>query len=409
MNKKRKKVIAESILIIALIIFVISIIFNIGDPKEILNAIKGARYRYFFTAIGFLVIYIILYSLSLIILTRSSGVKTVKTTDLFLISSCEFFFNGITPGAVGGQPFQVFAYNQVGVPASKSTGIVLTNFLCSMIAQIILTLISLIYYPLIVKYAPGMIAVFWIGFIVNCFGAFIFISLGCSKKIKNVIVKIFNGFCGLKIMRKAKNANVKFEKYMKDAQQAFASCWANKPAFLLALTTKMCSYFALYSIPFFILKALKLPVGHERGCIDYTMIFEIICVTSFAMIAANYIPTPGAAGFLEFTFMYFFLPILIQTGSSPTVQEQAIASAGVLLWRSVTYYILMLFSFIDYVIFVKKKHITKVDYTSDSEYTLKSENVKTNNDYDNTKNSTIEEVLDSLEGNKDKNNINEID
>ena len=106
--------------------------------------------------------------------------------------------------------------------------------------------------------------------------------------------------------------------------------------------------------------------------------------------------------------MYFFLPILIQTGSSPTVQEQAIASAGVLLWRSVTYYILMLFSFIDYVIFVKKKHITKVDYTSSSEDTLKSENVN-NNDYNNTKNSTIEEVLDSLEGNKDKNNINEID
>ncbi len=359
MNKsKKKKVIAEFILIIALIIFVISIIFNLGDPKEILEAIKGARYRYFFAAIGFLALYIILYSLSLIILTRSSGIKSVKTTDLFLISSCEFFFNGITPGAVGGQPFQVFAYNTIGVPASKSTGIVLTNFLCSMIAQIVLTLVSLIYYPLIVKYAPGMIAIFWIGFIINCFGAFIFISLGASKKIKNLIVKIFNWFCGLRFMKKAKNANVKFEKYMQDAQQAFAQCWSNKGAFVLALLTKICSYLALYSIPFFILKAVNLPVGHTKGSIDFTMIFEIICVTSFAMIAANYIPTPGAAGFLEFTFMYFFLPILIQVGTNPTSIEQATASAGVLLWRSVTYYILMLFSFIDYLIFVKKKHIT---------------------------------------------------
>lgn len=394
MNKNRKKVIAESILIIALIIFVISIIFNIGDPKEILSAIKGARYRYFFASIGFLAIYIVLYSLSLIILTRSVGVIKVKTTDLFLISSCEFFFNGITPGAVGGQPFQVFAYNQVGVPASKSTGIVLTNFLCSMIAQIIVTLISLAYYPLIVEYAPGMIAVFWIGFIVNCFGAFIFISLGCSKKIKNVIVKVFNWFCKLKIMRRAKNANVKFEKYMKDAQQAFASCWANKLAFFLALLTKILSYFALYAIPFFILKALKLPVGHERGSIDITMIFEIICVTSFAMIAANYIPTPGAAGFLEFTFMYFFLPILIQTGTSATIQEQAIASAGVLLWRSVTYYILMLFSFIDYVIFVKKKH--RCEDSSNFNYDKSNEKMNPTSDQ-NLENSTIEDVLDALE------------
>ncbi len=360
-KSNKKKIIAEIILIVALIVFVISVIFNTGDPKEIWSALKGARYRYFAAAVGFLALYIVLYSLSLIILSRSAKIKEVKTTDLFLISSCEFFFNGITPGAVGGQPFQVFAFNQVGVPASKSTGVILMNFLCSMFAQIILALVSLVYFPKVVEFAPGMIAVFWIGFIVNCFGAFIFVSLGCSKKIKNVIVKFFNWFCTWRIMRKAKNANVKFEKYMKDAQQAFAACFANKGAFFIALITKLIALVVLYTIPFFILKALKLPVGHVRGSIDYTLIFEVICVTSFAMIAANYIPTPGAAGFLEFTFMYFFLPILIQSGSSATQQEVALASAGVLLWRLVTYYILMLFSFIDYFVFSKKKHVKFVE------------------------------------------------
>lgn len=227
-----------------------------------------------------------------------------------------------------------------------------------MIAQIVLTLISLFYYPLILKYAPGMIAIFWIGFIVNCVGAFLFISLGASKSIRKIIVKFFNWFCTWKIMKKAKHVGTKFEKYMTDAQIAFAQCWKKPLVFVLALISKIVAYAVLYSVPFFILKALKLPVGHLQGELDFTMFFEIICVTSFAMIAANYIPTPGAAGFLEFTFMYFFLPIVIQTGSSATVNEQALASAGTLLWRVVTYYMLMVLSFICYFIFTKKRHIT---------------------------------------------------
>lgn len=356
-KSKKKKIIAEIILILALIIFVLSVLFNLGDPAEIWKAIGNAKYNYFIAAIGFLALYIAIYSLSMIILSRSSGIKS-KTNDLFLISSCEFFFNGITPGAVGGQPFQVFAFNQLGVPASKSTGIILTNFLCQMFAQLIISLLSLIYYPLIIQYAPGMIWVFWLGFIINCIGSLFFISLGASKKVRKAMVKLINWICHFRIMRRAKNVPSKFEKYMVDAQTAFSECWKKKGAFFLALFTKICAYLVLYTIPFFILKAINLPLGHERGCIDITMVFEIICVTSFAMMAANYIPTPGAAGFLEFAFMYFFLPIIIQTGATPTVAEQANATAGVLLWRVVTYYILMLFSFIDYFVFVKKKHVS---------------------------------------------------
>ncbi len=356
-KSKKKKIIAEIILILALIIFVISVIFNMGDPAEIWQAIGNAKYRYFAAAIGFLALYIIIYSISMIILARSAGIKA-KITDIFLISSCEFFFNGITPGAVGGQPFQVFAYNQLGVPASKSTGVILTNFLCQMFAQLIISLMSLAYYPLILQYAPGMIAIFWIGFAVNSIGSLFFISLGGSKRVRKVMVKIVNWFCGLKIMKRAKNAPAKFENYLTDAQTAFSECWKNKKAFFFALASKVCAYLVLYMIPFFILKAINMPLGHNRGQVDASMLFEIICVTSFAMMAANYIPTPGAAGFLEFAFMFFFLPIIIQAGDVATAQEQAQASAGVLLWRVVTYYILMLFSFIDYFIFVKKKHVS---------------------------------------------------
>ena len=81
-KSKKKKIIAEIILILALIIFVLSVIFNMGDPEEIWKAIGEARYQYFAAAIGFLALYIIIYSISMIILARSAGIKAI-TNDLF--------------------------------------------------------------------------------------------------------------------------------------------------------------------------------------------------------------------------------------------------------------------------------------------------------------------------------------
>lgn len=363
MEKKssKKKVIFEIALLVALIVFVFVMLFSDSStsPEQIWEAIKTARYQYFAAALGVLILYTVVYSCSLVVIAKGTKAK-VKVGDLYLISTSEFFFNGITPAAVGGQPFQVFAFKQVGVDASKSTGMILMNFLCSLIAQLIVSLISLSFYPLILEYASGMIGLFWLGFFVTALGAIVFGALGVSKTFRKVMIKFMNWFCTWKIMKKTKNVDKKFEKYITNAQRAFKDAWTHKGLFIIALLSKVLAYAILYSIPFFILKAINVPYGFEKGQINATMFFEVMCITSFAMITANYIPTPGATGALELAFKNFLLPILIATGSaeaSVVAAETATASAGVILWRFVTFYILMLLSFSCYFFFVKKKHI----------------------------------------------------
>ncbi|MCR5786671.1 MAG: flippase-like domain-containing protein [Acholeplasmatales bacterium] len=356
-KSSKKKIIAEIVLIVALLVFVVSMFINDGSttPAEIGEAVTNARYRYFFAAIGVLLGYMFVGSLSLRTIMRKTGVKA-SFIDTVLISQTEYFFNGITPGAVGGQPFQVFAFNQVGVPASKSTGAILMNFVCGMLAQLTLALCSLAFYPLILEKCPSMITPFWIGFFVNVLGTLFFAFLGFSKTFRKLMVKLMNWVSTWKIMRKFKGIDKKFEEYMTNAQTAFSLAWAHKSTFLIAYACKLLQFIILYAIPFFILKAIRMPVGHEAGQLDCTMIYKVVMITSFAMITASYVPTPGATGALEFAFKGFFLPLLIMSGTEPTGAESANATAGVLLWRIVSYYMLMLFSFISYFVFTKKQH-----------------------------------------------------
>lgn len=383
MKKKprNKKLIGELCLIVLLIVFVCVLLFNdrTTTPEKIWEAISTADYKYFAAAIITLILYTVLYSLSLVVISKNLKVE-VKVGDLYLISTSEFFFNGITPMAVGGQPFQVFGYKQVNVEASKSTGIILMNFLASLASMVIVSLVSLSYYPLIVENCTIQMRVwFWVGFCINCAGFIIFTMLGASKFFRKIIVGFFNWICSWKIMRRVKGIDKKFEQYITNAQTAFKDAWKNKLTFVLAVLSKIIANIALFSIPFFILKALKLPVGHTKGMLDATMFFEILCLTSFIQITSNFIPTPGAAGGMEAAFKYFFLPIVIQAGSFATAEETATATAGVLLWRIVTYYLLMIYSFMCYVIFSKKKHSKYPHFIGDNKKENKEQHLEDNN------------------------------
>ena len=90
-------------------------------------------------------------------------------------------------------------------------------------------------------------------------------------------------------------------------------------------------------IPFFILKALRIEVALNQ-------LLLITAMSTFAIAMTCYIPTPGASGGIEFAFQSLFVSAI------PAISP-SIATSGLLLWRFITYYFLMLVSFIMYIIF----------------------------------------------------------
>ena len=59
-----------------------------------------------------------------------------------------------------------------------------------------------------------------------------------------------------------------------------------------------------------------------------------------------YIPTPGSSGGIEFAFQSLFATIAVMSDSEVV--------SGMLLWRFLTYYVLMILSFLVYLLFENK-------------------------------------------------------
>ena len=337
---KNKKTLFNIMMVVLLAIFVVIVILSNEDINQIWETVKSVDYGYLNLAFAMLAVYIVLYSVSLILITKSTKEK-VKVANLFCISSSEFFFNGVTPFSMGGQPLQTLAFNQVGVKLSKSTGVLLMNFVCSQIAIMIFSLLSLIFFNDLAAHSGHIVWLYVVGFAINFTILFIFFGLGFSKRIRRFIVWVGNKILGLRMFKKFPKAKDNFERYCIDAQKTFKLILEHKFTFVVCVISKLLAFAVYYMIPFVVLRSLGVDIKAN-------MIFYVMCMTSFSIIMTSFIPTPGATGGIEFAFKDIFTGIAGVTAP--------IAATGVLIWRIITYYVLMLISLVIYTLYTQLPH-----------------------------------------------------
>ena len=102
-GKKIALFVVYGLIAVLLLIFVL----KINDMPSILEQIKNADIGNLLLALVLILVYMALYPLSLCILTKARKTK-VSMPITYTVAMTEHFFNGITPWATGGQPFQAY-------------------------------------------------------------------------------------------------------------------------------------------------------------------------------------------------------------------------------------------------------------------------------------------------------------
>ena len=342
-KRASKKKIGAYILYGALTVFLLGIILSFDDIGEIFKVVKSADYRYILLSLLCLGIYIALYPLSLCILTQARGCD-IKPSTTYNIAMTEHFFNGITPFATGGQPFQVYAYAKAKIKPAESTSLLLTNFMVFMLVTNGFAACSLFYFSrFVTTVAMKVIAI--VGFSINFTVLVMTFLVATSHRLRTLFAKIVDLCTRLPFVGKfLKPRSEGLKEYFVQAQEAFANLMHKKGAFFLALLTKILSMAAYYATTFFILRALYINV-------PLSDMFFIICGTSFAITMVVFMPTPGSSGGIEFAFKTVFASIA--AGAASTV-----ASGGMLIWRLLTYYLVMLVS-LGFYIYLEKAFAKK--------------------------------------------------
>lgn len=252
--------------------------------------------------------------------------KDYKIKDSFLLILRSEFFYGITPFAIGGQPYQVYELkNKEDIAYSDGVNIVFKDYYGYQLALVtISTLFILLNYIFnIVTLDDVTSKLLILGYCVNL-GAILFLEYLRYSKIKHnkiidFIIKILNKLKLVKdkesLSSRINNGLDRIRKQVKNSEHE--------------LVFK--SY--LFSIMKIIMLGLAGYLSLKSVNIDNAKILDSILMIILVINISSFVPIPGASGGMEYGFITLFAVYAI--GSQ--------LNAAMLLWRFTGFYFLTLF------------------------------------------------------------------
>lgn len=249
----------------------------------------------------------------------------------------ECYFSAITPSSIGGQPIQMMEMDKDGIPYRVNSVVILLNTLIYKLALITLAIIGILFYW---KELFSFNSVYnWLvllGFITTILLMICFIALIYSKKLMGWAVRV----C-IKILKKFhfKKASL-WENKLTEAMEKYQECADFTKSHPKVLWE---SYFYLFvqrivllSISYVIYRAF----GYNHMSIGEVIAFQV-CIT----LGADFTPLPGGVLVSE--------SLLYQ--ANQIIYGESLANAAMILVRSISFYGIVIFALIYYLIF----HFTK--------------------------------------------------
>lgn len=339
----KRKIIKNLLIVLAILILLIVLLCSIGDINQIIGILKN-NIKPFYLLISFfiLILYCIVHQFSLVVLIKHKY-KDISVMDAFTISGSEFFFNAITPFSSGGQPFQAYALKRKNMKLSDSTSCLLLNFLAyQIVLNIFCAICIILYYNRFKAQIDNLTWLVIVGFSINLFIMLIIISIGTTRFMGKLIIKLLDLLCKIKFISKIiGNKREDFVIYVDEMQVAFKEINNSKIVWFSCIISKAFSLLLYYSIPFFSFLA----IGENLGLNN---LFYSIAITSFSLTVSIWLPTPGASGGAELAFTTFFSGLIMANDS------KSIALSGMLIWRLLTYYLLIFYGLAMYCIFERR-------------------------------------------------------
>lgn len=267
----------------------------------------------------------------------------ISLRDAFYNNVIGYFFSNITPGSVGGQPFQVVHFSRLGIDSTTSSNVVFSRLIEGNLVQ--LAIVILFFHKGI-----GMMTV--VGK-----GAFLLIAGGMAATIILTIVLVLSflnpHLLGVLALKIEKSRIGKFiAKLTKDP------CWAEKTsAWSLGLgdgfkvlwhhnTWTMIADIFLFLLDQLLLAlALYIPLRVFTG--GQVPIPEFLLSFILCGLISLFIPTPGGSGSVEASYQ---LVLSALTG------KPAATLSAILIWRFSCYYLHLLIGALMYFFIPMKKN-----------------------------------------------------
>lgn len=323
--QSRKKAVFNLVFLVVVFGLTIYGVFHGEDLGGMMNAIRGADYRWLIPGVGCVVFFIWGESIIIWYMMRSSGIHLRKWT-CFLFSSVGFFFSCITPSASGGQPMQIYYMKKEKVSIPVSTVILMVVTITYKLVLVVIGIGILFFVRgFLHRYLEGILPVYYLGLALNVFCVVFMIVLVFHPLLaKSIMTKGMAVLERMHILKHKESRTKKLEEsmdlYNETATYLRGNVGVIVKVFLITFVQRM----ALFTTTWFVYRAF-----HLSG----TSAMDVIFLQAVISIAVDMLPLPGGMGISETLFLNIFQPVF-----------GGFLLPGMVLSRGLGYYVQLLVS-----------------------------------------------------------------
>ena len=306
------------------IITVLILLFLLKDNFSlIVKEICDINILFFIICLVLYALYFFVDSLVLFILTRTYK-KDIKIKKILKMGIETKFFNGITPLASGGQPWQVYKLGKENIKYVDGASIVSQNYLLFQIAMMIITTVCLVISKSTNIFHESYLIdkITLIGFVINFFMLAFLLFIGLTKRTNYRVIGFFVRILAkLRIIKDYDTSIKRWEKRCSTYRDNTIKLLKNKKTFWVGTFLYLISTSIYYVIPYFVFLSF--------GISDVSF-FASFVAGALIFIAGCCMPIPGASGGMEYAYFGYFTYFLA---------NDSLLFSTLIIWRLVTFYL----------------------------------------------------------------------
>lgn len=233
------------------------------------------------------------------------------------------FYSVITPGAVGGQPMQIYCMRKQNVDMGVASSSLIQKFL---VYQTTITLYSFVALLFNFDLFQGnlseiMLTLAIFGFMSHAVVIIVLYLFSFNRKwTKSVIEGIFRVLSKIKIIKNPEEKSENITNQLDFFHKSNTNLYKNKKMLCTVCLLTVVQLTLIFVIPYAIYRAFKFQGAKP---------FDMITGQAFVTMVSSFMPLPGGSGAAEGSFYIFF---------SMFFTQDTIKSA-ILIWRIITYFL----------------------------------------------------------------------
>lgn len=300
--QKSKKYIWNIAFMIVLFVATFYVLLKDQDLPAIADKLRETDQRQMGFAMIAAILYLVLQSVSLVVILRSLGMR-MKLLPSLKYSFIGFLFNAITPSASGGQPMQVLYMNMDGINMGVSTVALLFWTIIYKVALLIMEGGVLLWKHDFLVQALGKYQwLFWLGILVNAVSIVLYAVIVFSKNGARWIVRLVTWLLHkLRIVRRKERALRKLDVLLESYQEGAVYMRTHLGTAGIVLVITLLQRLSYFMVAWFVVCALGVT---GAGMPD------IIILQSFVSVCIDILPFPGGVGVNESFFVVLFQPFV---------------------------------------------------------------------------------------------------